>query len=163
MPITSPDQARSEIVTLLNDMVYRALSLKEALAEEHQALQDEDMEALAQAVDLKATCVDALKELDERRDALCRSWNFPSGSLQMQGVIEWCDQDGLIGGHWDHLLLIAAESSAMNLTNGSIIRVRQKQFEASLAVLRGADSQTGTYGRQGETTGDLGQQTLAQA
>ncbi len=163
MPIISPDFAREEIVKLLNDMVYEALGLKEALAEERNALQDAQMQGLGDAVKLKAACVDALTKLDDRRDALCRSWDFASGSSQMQAVIEWCDDGGLVGDLWDHLMVIAAESNAMNLTNGAAIRARAQQIESSLAVLRGKEPGVGTYGRQGESTGDLGQQSLAQA
>lgn len=163
MPRIAPDCAREEIVKLLNDMVYEALGLKEALADERKALQDAEMQGLGDAVELKAACVSALTELDDRRDALCRSWDFVSGSSQMQAVIDWCDQGGLVGDLWDHLMVIAAESNAMNLSNGAIIRARAQQIESSLSVLRGKEPGVGTYGRQGQAAGDLGQQSLAQA
>ena len=163
MATVSPEKARSEIVELLSDTVYQALGLKESLEDERKALETEDMAAIERAVDVKSTCVAKLKVLDQKRDSLCKSWGFKSGPDQMQAVIDYCDDAELIRNRWDHLMLVAAESSAMNLTNGAIIRVRQQQFESSLSLLRGRTPRIDTYGQRGKGTGDFGSQSLAQA
>ena len=81
----------------------------------------------------------------------------------MQELIDWCDESELISHRWEQLMVIAAESSAMNMTNGAIIRVRQQQFDASLSVLRGVTPGSDTYGRNGGESGDLGRRSLAEA
>ena len=60
-------------------------------------------------------------------------------------------------------MTIATESSARNMTNGAIIRIRQQQFESSLAVIRGVAPGSDTYGRHGGESGDFGRQSLAEA
>lgn len=163
MPAVSFEKARNEIVELLSDTVYQALGLKEALEDERKALETEDLAALERAVDVKGTCVEKLKRLDRKRDTLCTSWGFASGPDQMQDVIDFCDDADLIKARWNQLMVIAAESNAMNLTNGAIIRVRQQQFESSLSLLRGRTPRIDTYGQRGNGTGDFGSQSLAQA
>ena len=163
MPTVSPDKARTEIVELLSDTVYQALGLKESLEDERKALETEDMAAIERAVGVKSVCVEKLKRLDQQRDTLCQSWGFESGPDQMQSVINYCDDADLVRNRWDHLMLVAAESSAMNLTNGAIIRIRQQQFESSLSLLRGRTPRIDTYGQRGKGTGDFGSQSLAQA
>lgn len=163
MPTVSPEKARKEIVELLSDTVYQALGLKESLEDERKALETEDMAAIERAVEVKSTCVEKLKVLDRQRDTLCKSWGFESGPDQMQSVIDFCDDANIVRNRWDHLMLVAAESSAMNLTNGAIIRVRQQQFESSLSLLRGRTPRIDTYGQRGKGTGDFGSQSLAQA
>ncbi len=163
MPTVSPDHAREEIVSILSDTMYQALGLKESLEDERKALETENMEAIEQAVQVKSLCVQTLQRLDSERDSLCGGWGFASGPDQMQAVIDYCDDDDAIKGRWEHLMLITAESNAMNLTNGAIIRVRQQQFESSLSLLRGRTPRIDTYGQQGRGNGDFGRQSLAQA
>ena len=81
----------------------------------------------------------------------------------MARLIDWCDDKDELRNRWDQLLVVAAESSALNMTNGAIIRVRQQHFESSLAVLRGVNPGTDTYGPHGGEAGGFGHRSLAQA
>jgi len=159
----SPADARSQLVEIIGESVYHALALKESLEEERKALESQDMEALNAAVDCKGVCVEKLQGLDHQRVALCQAWEFGDSPEAMQDLIAWCDECDLISNRWDHLMVLAAEGSALNMTNGAIIRLRQQQFESSLSVLRGATPRSNTYGRNGESSGDYGQSSLAQA
>ena len=163
MPRPSKVDARSQLVELIGESVYNALGLKESLEEERKALESQDMEALNAAVESKSVCVEKLQGLDKKRVAQCRDWGFGDGPEQMQELIEWCDESDLIRNRWEHLMILAAESSSLNMTNGAIIRLRQQQFESSLSVLRGAEPRSNTYGRNGEASGDYGRSSLAQA
>lgn len=159
----SPADARSQLVELIGESVYHALGLKESLEEERKALEAQDMEAINAAVESKSVCVGKLQGLDTKRVALCQAWGFGDGPEQMQELIEWCDDSELINNRWEHLMILAAEGSSLNMTNGAIIRLRQQQFESSLSVLRGATPRPNTYGRNGEASGDYGRSSLAQA
>lgn len=163
MPDISRDEARSRIVDIIGDSVYQALGLKEALEDERRALEAEDMDSLNAIVDSKTRCVEQLQQLDQQRATLCEQWGFPAGQHQMTSLIEWCDEDQLIGSRWEQLMVIAAEGSALNMTNGSIIRLRQQQFEASLSVLRGGTPGSDTYDRSGGEGSEYGRRSLAEA
>ncbi len=163
MTALSPTEARDRFVDLLNDSVYQALGLKETLEDERKALESQDMESIESAVESKSTCVSSLQGLDRQRIDLCADCGFAAGPDQMLELIEWCDEDELIKNRWDHLMIVAAESSALNMTNGAIIRVRQQQFESSLSVLRGTSPGADTYGRHGGESGGFGHRSLAEA
>ena len=158
-----PQDARTQCVELLNDTVYQALGLKEILLEEHNALQVQDTDSLEASVENKSECVARLQQLDKQRIDLCAACGFAAGPEQMSQLIEWCDDKDELQNRWDHLLVVAAESSALNMTNGAIIRVRQQHFESSLSVLRGVNPGADTYGRHGGEAGGYGHRSLAQA
>ena len=126
-------------------------------------LEQDDVSAIESAVATKSVAIESLRQLDEQRDALCRSWGFASGDEQMAKVIAWCDDSSQVAERWQQLLDVATESSSANLTNGAIIRLRQQQFESKLSLLRGRTPRIDTYGQHGGGTGDFGRQSLAQA
>ncbi|MGI9263458.1 MAG: flagella synthesis protein FlgN [Gammaproteobacteria bacterium] len=159
----SPASARAQLVDIIGNSVYHALGLKESLEEERAALESQDMDALHSAVENKSVCVKKLHDLDGQRVALCQLSGFGDGPDQMQALIDWCDDSDLVSNRWDNLMILAAESSALNMTKGAIIRLRQQQFESSLSVLRGAPTRPATYSRTGAAPGNLGQSSLAQA
>lgn len=163
MPSSSPIETRDRFIDLLNDSVYQALGLKETLEEERKALESQDMERIERAVDDKSACVSRLQKLDEQRIEWCTAAGFAAGPDQMRDLIKWCDEDDLIKNRWDHLMIVAAESSAFNMTNGAIIRLRQQQFDSSLSVLRGISPGADTYGRHGGESGGFGHRSLAEA
>ena len=160
---SSPDQARKQIVALLDDTVEQATALHRSLQQERRALEREDVAAIELALSNKSRHVEALARLDAQRGALCDALGFQAGPSQMQAVLDWCDEDDRIHERWQHLLSVAAESNTMNLTNGAIIRARQQQYDASLSLLRGRTPRLETYGQHGSGSGDFGRQTLAQA
>jgi len=159
----SPADVRAQAVEIIGDSIFYALGLKESLQEERKALEAQDMDALQAAADGKSACVENLQALDARRIDLCEKSGFAGVVEQMQELIDWCDEDDAINSRWAHLMVIAAESSALNMTNGAIIRLRQKQFESSLSVLRGVKPGTDTYGRNGSASGHSDRNSLAQA
>ncbi len=63
----------------------------------------------------------------------------------------------------EQLMVIAAEGSALNMINGAIIGLRQQQFDASIAVLRGAATESSTYDRSGADGSDHHRRSLAEA
>jgi len=159
----SPAEARSQIVDIIGESVLLAMGLRDALVEERQALERQDAEVLTAVVDSKNGAAEKLQLLDRKRADLCQQWGFSDGPDQMTDLISWCDEGQLVSKRWQQLMDIAAEGSALNMTNGAIIRVRQQQFESSLSVLRGVMPGSDTYGRNGEESGDSGRRSLAEA
>lgn len=159
----SSSEARTRFIDLLNDTVYQALGLKESLEEERKALESQDLDRIAAAVEKKETCARNLQALDEKRFQLCSACGFAADPEQMLQFINWCDDNELVKNRWEQLMLIAAEGVALNMTNGAIIRLRQHQFDSSLALLRGVTPGADTYGWNGEESGSFGRQSLAEA
>ena len=159
----TPESARKRIVEIIGNSVYHALGLKESLADEHAALEQQDMDELRAAVDNKSRCTAALQTLEQQRNDFCVAAGFAKGHEQMEQLTGWCDEDSVVANCWQHLLDIAVECNAMNLTNGAIIRGRQKQIEAGLAVIRGGDHEPGVYGRSGRGPSGPSQRSLAEA
>jgi flagellar biosynthesis/type III secretory pathway chaperone len=163
MPRLTPAETRTQIVDIIGESVLQALGLKESLEEERIALEDQDIDALNAVLSKKSTCAEQLQALDQQRGAICKHLGFQDGPDQMQQLIDWCDEDRLVSSRWAELVDIAAQGSALNLTNGAIIRVRQQHFESSLSVLRGVAPGSDTYGRNGEDSGDFSRRSLAEA
>lgn len=159
----TPAEARTRIVELLGDSVLHALGLKESLQNERKALESQDAEALTQAVTVKSDCVARLAALDDARRSFCTDAGFEAGPDQMQELIGWCDEDAAAANCWTQLMQIAAECNALNLTNGAIIRTRNTMLDANLAVLRGAEAGTDTYGRHGKDAAAMNRRSIAEA
>ena len=159
----NPAEARRHIVEIIGSCVYHALGLKESLEDERQALEEQDMSALNSAIENKGKCVEALGMLDQERTKLCTEAGFTAGPEQMAQMTEWCDQDSLLANCWQHLMDIAVECNAVNLTNGAIIRGRKQQIEMSLAIIRGGAPEASIYGRSGQGARGPSQRSLAEA
>ena len=155
--------ARKNLVELIGKSVYLALGLKESLENERKALESGDTQSLFAALDSKGQCVDELQLLETQRLSYCIELGFDQGTTQMQEIIEWCDEEFAIANGWQHLIDIASECNAMNLTNGAIIRGRKSQIESGLAVLRGGVSDNATYDRHGPKSSALPPRSLAEA
>ena len=158
-----PDFFRDKVADLLGTSVFQALGLKESLVEEKAALEKQDMDALDDAVANKSRCVTELQALDSTRTSLCVDAGFDAGPDQMEKVMAWCDTDATISNCWDHLLQLATECNALNMTNGAIIRARQQQINANLSVLRGQPPEAATYGREAGGAAQNMRRSLAEA
>jgi flagellar biosynthesis/type III secretory pathway chaperone len=148
---------------LLGDSVYQALGLKETLDDERRALEAQDVGALLTILEQKEKCVSALRKLDEQRSRLCAAAGFPAGPDQMEEMVGWCDENGVVANTWQHLMEIAIDCNSRNLTNGSIIRGRKQQIEAGLAVVRGGAPNPDTYNRSGMEPSGASLRPIAEA
>ena len=163
MPTLSSAQARAQIVALLDDTVTIAGGLQDELVAERRALEQQDMDAIDAVIAGKSSRIDELVRMDKARENLCTSCGFASGPERMNELMNWCDSDDMIKTRWNRLMDIAAESSAINITNGAIIRARQQQFDASLAVLRGTTPGSETYNPDGGESSKFASRSIAQA
>jgi flagellar biosynthesis/type III secretory pathway chaperone len=163
MSNSEPDLFRAQVSDLLGTSVLHALGLKESLAAEKAALETQDIDALNEAVANKSRCVTKLQALDSERTTLCAEAGFEMGPDQMDKVMQWCDTDSIIANCWNHLMQLAAECNALNMTNGAIIRARQHQIHANLSVLRGQPPEADTYGREAGGAAPNLRRSLAEA
>ncbi len=162
MSIQTSD-ARNQAIEILDSCVFHATRLKECLQDEHDALAEQDLDALMTAIEDKGLCVKELQRFEARRAALCNASGFPDGPSQMADFSDWCDDESLIERSWDDLLGIAAECNSLNLANGAFIRVRKQHVDAGISVLRGIDPVPPTYDRNGGARDGLGNRSIAEA
>ena len=158
-----PESARKELVELIGSSVYHALGLKESLEDEYRALEIQDMDALQEALNNKARCVEQLQLLEEQRRACCSSAGFGADAEQMDRMTAWCDENSVVANGWQHLLDIAGRCASLNTTNGAIIHARKLQIETSLAVVRGGSPDPAVYARNGARPGDTSLRSLGEA
>ncbi|MBT8098761.1 MAG: flagellar protein FlgN [Gammaproteobacteria bacterium] len=163
MAAPDPDNARQRLLEVVGNSIYHALGLKETLENERRALEQQDMDGLNSAVESKSLCISALRQLDDERSQLCVVSGFAAGTDQMQQMSDWCDDDDSVANAWQHLMEIAVECNALNITNGAIIQGRKLQIETSLSIIRGGVPQADTYNRGGADSHVPSQQALAEA
>lgn len=156
-------EIRARIVDVLGTSVLHAMGLKESLIAEKSALEQQDPAALDAAVQTKSQCVNELQSLDAERTGLCAAAGFEAGAGQMESLIAWCDEGAVIANAWDHLMSIAADCNAMNMTNGAIIRVREQQVRSGISLLRGQNPDSDTYGHRDGMSSGFEQRSLAEA
>ena len=151
------------MVEILGCSIFHAKGLRDALAEEHHALENQDMDALMTAIRDKGECVRELQALDRKRSELCSESGFAKGPDQMQQFTEWCDDNAEVAHSWGQLIELADECNTMNMSNGAVIRVRKQQVEDGISVLRGTTPGAPTYSRGGDSRGGLGNRAIAEA
>jgi flagellar biosynthesis/type III secretory pathway chaperone len=155
-------ETRQGLQKVLSDSIRCALSLKEILVDEKQALQQRDTVALGENSGLKESCIKKLAALELARGEISRDAGFAAGLNDMPALTQWCDQGDVIAGDWRQFMQIARQCDALNATNGAIIRIRRQQILAGLSLLRGTDANAETYGISGSGTTGFGGRELAE-
>ncbi len=149
MSRASPEETRARLERVVSDSISCARGLKKALADERRALEDRDTDALGRIVERKDARLKELFALEKTRAGVCVDAGFGADPDAMLRVVEWCDHDATIQTDWGRFRELAEELGSLNLTNGAIIRLRRKQVSDALALLRGDDGVTDTYGPDG--------------
>lgn len=122
------------LAAVVADMQATAAGLRQALAEERQALHQADPAALNRAGDAKQSLLRQLEQLDAERLQLLR---------------EAGTSDTLRQTSWDQVLRILQACQRDNQRNGNIINQRMRHVRKALSVLTGSDDEADTYGRAG--------------
>lgn len=159
----SANNARERLQKVLGDCVYCALGLRDILVDERSALEQRDTVSLGKSAELKEACIRKLAALEDARGEISAEAGFSASLDDMSALTEWCDEDSVIRNCWSHFTQIARECDALNSTNGAIIRVRHQQILAGLALLRGGDVNSESYGVNGSRTTGFGGRELAEA
>lgn len=123
--------------------------LEQLLGSEHQALQDNDVEALERSGEARQGCVNQLLQVEEERRGLCRALNLPTDAHGLDRLLQWCDPDQQVRRHWQACASLAARCRTLNERNGALVTARLTRVRAALDTLTGHSAQTRTYGPQG--------------
>ena len=117
-------------------------ALKSCLLEERAALAGRDPAALEAAISEKARGL--------RTFAAALGAERASTAEALRNVFhENARGDDRAAERWRAFLTLANECNELNVSNGAAVRLRQRQVENSIALLRGDGSPTETYGPHG--------------
>lgn len=140
------EAARAALRTLDPEACVQAAgALKTCLLEERNALTGRDPQALETAVNEKAS---GLREFA----AALGAERAPSAQALRDAVQANANGTDDDAARWQAFLALAEECNDLNLSNGAAIRLRQRQIGNGIALLRGEQTPTETYGPRGAAT-----------
>lgn len=159
----TPDECNDALRENIDESVQCALELRDLLTDERTALERQDTMSLSDTAVQKSRCVNSLEQLDRARLELSKTCGFGISPNEIAKLTESCDESGLLPRTWSQFLEVAHECDAMNSGNGAIIRVRQKQINSALNLLRDGTAESDTYGPSGHSSEDSRTRSLAEA
>jgi len=157
------DECNEALSENIDESIQNALELRRLLEEEREALERKDTMSLSDTAVQKRQCCNKLDELDKARSDISKSRGFGVNPGEIAKLAARCDDSTLLTQSWNRFLQVARECSDMNSGNGAIIRVRQKQINGAINLLRAGSTDTDTYGPNGESHEDSRTRSLAQA
>ncbi|MEW9572842.1 flagella synthesis protein FlgN [Rhodanobacter sp. Si-c] len=142
-------QEFGEALAAVQGEMHQALDqLVQVLEAEHGALDAGDTEALGQAGTHKQALMQQLEQLDAERRQLAR---------------EQPQTEAAPDPAWTAIVQSLQHCHRLNQRNGGIVNQRLQLVRQALAVLTGADSSSGLYGRSGELHASKRSRPLAAA
>ncbi|WP_297526495.1 flagella synthesis protein FlgN [Thiohalobacter sp.] len=126
--------------------------LAEALEQEIEVLAERDLARMADVAQRKLACFAELEQLDGTRRALLDRARQPDTAAGMQALLAAVDRSGRLRERWRALLLRLEDCQRLNRANGAHVELSRRHVEDALAILRGRQPGTLTYGERGERT-----------
>jgi flagellar biosynthesis/type III secretory pathway chaperone len=143
--------------TLCKDQLQRLITdenrllgeLEVLLNQEFGYLNENDIDALGRAGELRQTCMGALVRVEDERRSLC-SMSGKTADLQgLEELLKWCDPRGSLQSHWTECAARATRCRDLNDRNGVVVTARMKRVEGMLNIITGRPQQPATYGPPG--------------
>lgn len=127
----------------------RARRMLEVLRLEHEALARRDLPALEQAAVEKERLIGQLEGLAAQQDGLLRAAGIDPSTPGLEGALERAGRSQCAA-MWRELRAVLAECRQQNLVNGGVLDTLRRFAREVLAMMRGRESASQTYGRSGE-------------
>lgn len=128
---------------LLSALNFQLLELLSCLRNETEVLADPRTQGLDEAITCKQTALQQVSDLEQERQRRCASLGVDSAPAAMAAHCEALG-DGSAN-TWQQVLGLLEQCQQQNLTNGSILALRQRFAAGALAVLRGNGIAEDTY------------------
>jgi flagella synthesis protein FlgN len=146
------------IEALLDQEIDGARRLLEALTQEHESLQQRDIESIERAVSAKQQWVTQLEALGKQFKQ-----QVGDDAAQVVETLTRLDPAGTRGllERWNRLCALADDCQRQNQVNGRIIESGRVQAERILTILSGQLQRQEVYGPNGQTSGGGRGHTLA--
>ncbi|MEO0971723.1 MAG: flagellar protein FlgN [Pseudomonadota bacterium] len=155
--------AHDPIAHSLDACLLLAETLRSALADEHQALEQRDQPLLDDAVMRKQSCIRELQDADPR-DRITRVLNDNGLSERVRALradgtpqafeaaLDAFAPKADLGARWGHLMRLTGECRDMNQRNGLLatrLRTRAEQMLQVIQSAAGIETPTAVYGPDG--------------
>jgi len=138
-------EIEQSLAATLAQMRHTAYELTEAMTLESDALETADTNALLRAASTKTVLMQNLEQLDVQRRHLCAA----SRTAEMA-----CQSD------WHELLEDLKVVKSLNMSNGTMVRLRLGFVRRALATLTGGNPEPVVYERYGQMRTELRPQTI---
>lgn len=140
---------RDHLERLLAEENGLLAQLETLLDLEHSVLNNNDVDALEQAGQVRQTCMGSLVRVEDERRSLCRMSGKTADQRGLEELLKWCDTKGSLQAHWAECATRATRCRDRNDRNGMIVTARLKRVEGMLNIITGRTQTPATYGRQG--------------
>lgn len=131
---------------LLQEEITLYTQLNELLRNEQQALAQGAADDIVHITAAKSECVGRIQAFENQRLQYLQQAG-EDDLLQRQAG------DTPLGQNWQQLTALASQARELNQLNGRIINMRLQRTQEALAVLRSSESNTPTYGPNGQAQG----------
>jgi flagellar biosynthesis protein FlgN len=144
-----PQTCRAQLSRLIQEETAALGDLAVLLDREFTHMQDNDVEALRDAMRERHKCVARILKVDDERRALCRTLGRPHDLKGLEALLAWCDPERTLVAAWAGCTAAAIKCRGLNDRNGAIAGARLQNVQARLGVLIDGRRETVTYGPRG--------------
>jgi flagellar biosynthesis/type III secretory pathway chaperone len=161
--LPSPDIYYKKIGSLINLQVRTARELHAAMKKQHNALRENDISLINQAIELLQSLSQQLETLDRKRAYLIQSLGFNNTPEGMDDCFQWCDHSGQLKKMWKNLLTISKNCQQQNLSNAATTQLKYRHAGRAMNILQGSRRNSETYNTKGQSHRHASPNKLASA
>jgi len=155
-----PQTCRAQMGRLIEEETTALGDLAVLLDREFAHMQDNDVDALGDAMRARHKCVARILKVDDERRALCRTLGRPHDLTGLKALLAWCDPQGTLSAAWAACTAAAIKCRGLNDRNGAMAGARLQNVQARLGVLVDGRRESMTYGPRGTCSVAAGRQGL---
>ena len=155
-----PQTCRAQLSRLIQEETAALGDLAVLLEREFTHMQDNDVEALRDAMRERHKCVARILKVDDERRGLCRALGRPHDLKGLEALLAWCDPQRTLVAAWAGCTAAAIKCRGLNDRNGAMAGARLQNVQARLGVLIDGRRETVTYGPRGTCSVAAGRQGL---
>lgn len=154
-----------KMFSLLKEITSYLEQLQQALINEHQALTDNNMQAIELVARDKTILMETLEDLDKERRKILSAAGL---NLKATGIEDFLQQNNAgqtteLKAIWLKIAELTRQCEKQNNINGIIIENNKQHTENALSILQGKQQNTELYSRQGKSIKASGKQTVIRA
>jgi flagellar biosynthesis/type III secretory pathway chaperone len=161
--LPSPDMYYKKIGSLIHLQVRAARELHSAMEKQLNALRENNISLINQAIESLQSLSQKLETLDRKRAYLIQSLGFNNTPEGMNDCFQWCDHSGQLKTMWNNLLNISKKCQQQNLSNGAITQLKYRHAGRAMNIIQGSRRNSETYNTKGQSHRHANPNKLASA
>jgi flagellar biosynthesis/type III secretory pathway chaperone len=136
---------RSQLERLLRDETSLLALLEQQLESEYGLLKSNDITGLDQAGAARQDTVLRLLRVDDERRQLARLQGKGDDQFAMAALLQWCDPQGSLAGHYGQCATQAQRCRDQNMRNGALVTARLARVSDTLRQITSVPNTARTY------------------